>query len=340
MDRPADGGDPWAVSADEFPDDASPETQFAFLVRYAVLAPSSHNTQPWRFSVDDGGVDVYADTERWLPVADADRRELFVSVGCALENLLVAAERFDFDHEVTYFPDGASDHPDDDRFVHVARVVLTPDGSRSALRGGLFEALTERSTNHGPFYGEVSPTTRGALAEAVTDADIWARFVESAETKAALGDLVTRADRRQFENPSYRRELGEWIGNGALEPSWLKAKLGQLVVTHLDLGDRQAATDSVLVESAPVVVALGSDADTLSARVRVGQTFERLALFATTEGLSVHPMSQVLELADLREELVETLGVETGVVQHLFRLGYADPEPGRSSRRPLAAVVD
>jgi nitroreductase len=330
-----DEPDPWAVSADEFPDAGPPEAQFEFLLRYAILAPSSHNSQPWCFSVDDGGVDVLADEDRWLSVADPDRRELYISVGCALENLLVAAEEFGFDHEEVYVPDDA---PAD--ATRVARVVLSPGGSRSPQRGGLFEALTERSTNHGPYRGSVSDERLAEFEAAVTDPDLWVRFVTDEPRKKTIGELVTRADRRQFEDPDYRRELGEWIGNGALATSWLKAKLGQLAVTHLDIGDRQAAKDSVLVESAPVVVALGSDTDGRGARVRVGQTFERLALLATTEGLAVHPMSQVLEVSDLRAELTETLGVEEGFVQHLFRLGYADPEGDRSSRRPLSAVLD
>ncbi|WP_152041667.1 Acg family FMN-binding oxidoreductase [Salinigranum salinum] len=338
-----DDSDPWTVSREAFPDDGPLDAQLRFLLQYAILAPSSHNTQPWRFSIENGGVDVAVDEDRWLPVADSDRRELYISVGCALENLLVAAEEFGFEHDVTYV--AAEDGPG------VARVVLSPGGSRSPLRGGLFEALTERSTNHGPYYGSVSASTLAELERAVADPDLWIEFVEGEETKARLGELVTRADRRQFEDPAYRRELGEWIGNGALATSWLKAKLGQLAVTHLDLGDRQAATDSVLVEGAPVVVVLGSELDTRSAQVRVGQTFERLALLATVEGLSVHPMSQVLELPDLRAELTDALGIETGdtddtaggggkVVQHLFRLGHADPERGHSSRRPLSAVLD
>jgi hypothetical protein len=329
----SDDASPWDVSAASFPHDDPPTKRFEFLLQYAVLAPSSHNSQPWRFSVDDGGVDVFVDTERWLRVADAEKRELYLSVGCALENLLVAAERFGFVHEVEYFP------TDDEAYV--ARVVLSPGGSPSAHRGGLFDALTERSTNHRPYWGSISRRTLSDLEATVVDPDIWLRFVDDDGTKSTLGELVTRADRRQFENPDYRRELGEWLGNGALEPSWLKAKVSQLAVTHLDLGDSQAARDSVLVESAPVVVVLGSDGDSLGARVRVGQTFERLALAATLAGLCVHPMSQVLELPDLRAEVSDLLGVGgDGVVQHLFRLGRADPERGRSPRRPLSAVVD
>lgn len=70
-----------------------PSTENAdFLLRHAILAPSSHNTQPWSFDVHDNRLEVHADLTRWLRVADADRRELHVSLGCAIENLVLAAE--------------------------------------------------------------------------------------------------------------------------------------------------------------------------------------------------------------------------------------------------------
>jgi nitroreductase len=97
----------------------------------------------------------------------------------------------------------------------------------------------------------------------------------------------------------------------------------------------------VLVESAPLLVVLGADTESRGTRVRVGQAFERLALQATAKGLAIHPMSQVLQLPDRRAELTDVVDVDVdGPVLHLFRLGYADPERGRSSRRPLAEVVD
>jgi nitroreductase len=77
------------------------------LVRYATLAASSHNTQPWRFEVGDGVIRVFADARRQLRVADPDRRELFLSAGCAVENLAVAAEHHGYATAVTYDePDG------------------------------------------------------------------------------------------------------------------------------------------------------------------------------------------------------------------------------------------
>jgi nitroreductase len=98
------GRSPWEVSSQDFPSMLPIQEQLRFLLQYAVLAPSSKNTQPWRFSIGKKTVGVYADLTRWQPVADRGRRELYISLGCALENLLVAGEQFGFSHEVSYFP--------------------------------------------------------------------------------------------------------------------------------------------------------------------------------------------------------------------------------------------
>jgi hypothetical protein len=87
-----------------FPEGAAIETQLRFLLRFAILAPSAKNSQPWAFSVRDNKVFVVADLGRSHPISDPDRRELYIGVGCALENLVVAAEHFGFQHCVSYFP--------------------------------------------------------------------------------------------------------------------------------------------------------------------------------------------------------------------------------------------
>ncbi len=74
---------PWQVDEDHFPSSASSADRLRFLLRYAVLAPSSHNTQPWKFRIIGNQIDVFIDEERWLKVADDDQRELHISVGCA-----------------------------------------------------------------------------------------------------------------------------------------------------------------------------------------------------------------------------------------------------------------
>lgn len=75
------------------------------LIRLATLAPSGHNTQPWKFSLDATIIRIYPDYSRRLPIVDPDNHALFISLGCALENLLIAAQHSGFNGDVEYFPD-------------------------------------------------------------------------------------------------------------------------------------------------------------------------------------------------------------------------------------------
>ncbi len=320
----------WDVDSAAFPADASVEAQARFLLRYAILAPSSHNSQPWAFTVDGERIDVRVDESRWLEVADADRRELYVSVGCAVENLLIAAERFDFGYTLEY-------HADDDR---VATVTLDPDGEPSSARpDGVFEAITKRRTSHEAFEDRpIERFTLERLRDAVLESGVELTFVADPDLKAAIGTLQAEADERQMAARAYREELGRWIGSGALGDSWPKTRIGQLAVTCLDLGEREGTKNAARIRNAPVVAVLSTRTDDRRARVETGRVFERLALIATVEGIATHPMSQILEVADLKRELAEVIGT-SGTPQHLFRLGYTDGEAEHTPRWPLEDVL-
>ncbi|MFD1646248.1 Acg family FMN-binding oxidoreductase [Haloarchaeobius litoreus] len=325
-----------------FPAGESLENQATFLVRYAILAPSSHNSQPWAFAVTEDSVLVYADESRRLDVADPDGRELLLSVGCALENLVVAARRFGLEPTVEYGASEESPPSGGDHLRHVATVRLDSAGltDEGAVQTELFDAIGNRRTNHRPF--EDRPVAESVLARfeeyAATDG-LGLELVTDPTQRREIATLQTRADEHQFDDPAYRRELGHWIGTGALGASWLTARIGQLAVSHLDIGEREGRKNSKLVTSAPVVAVLTTESEDVPTLLRVGQVFERVALAATSEGLAVHPMSQILEVDEFRTELTALLGLEDQTPVHLFRIGYAEPGSTRTPRRPLEDVL-
>jgi len=321
----------WDIDADDLPTDGSIEDQATFLLRYAILAPSSHNSQPWRFEVGGDEIRIDADESRCLDAADPDKRELYISVGCAVENCCVAAEGFGFDPELEYHDPGSADH--------VVTVTLKKAEPANTRPPELFDALTTRATSHEVFEDRALGTeTRERLGDVVYETDVTLHFVDDPTAKATISELQAEADRLQMDDPEYRAELGHWIGNGALGSSWLAARIGQAVVTHLDIGDREAKQNSKLIQSAPVVGVLTTETDDPVARVRTGQAFERIALLASSEGIAVHPMSQTLERPELRAQLAEVLGT-TENPQHLFRLGYTDVEVDHTPRWPLEAFL-
>src|SRR5574341_1857496 len=91
---------PWQIDEQDFPVKRSPTEKLKFLLRYAILASSVYNTQPWKFAAGKDEIRLFADSSRWMRVSDPDQRELLISTGCALENLLIAAEHFGHSHKV------------------------------------------------------------------------------------------------------------------------------------------------------------------------------------------------------------------------------------------------
>jgi nitroreductase len=321
---------------DDYPADAPIEERARRLLGYAVLAPSSHNSQPWAFGLDGDTVRVYADESRALPVADPDGRELDPSVGCAVATLRVAAARFGLGTRLAYVGD---DETADGR-RHAATVTLDPDRAVDEATVELFDAITTRRTNHRAFEDRPVPdAVRDRFGECVRGSDVGLSLVSDPDRRGAVAALQARADERQFENPDYRAELAAWIGRGALGAGWLAARIGEAAVRHLDLGGREGAKNSRLVESAPLLCVLTGEVDDRRTRLDAGRTFARVALAAERAGVALHPMSQILELRGFAAELGAELGLDDRTPLHLFRVGYADEDETVTPRRPVADVL-
>lgn len=328
----------WEVSERDFPTEGGLEAQLRFLVRYAILAPSVKNTQPWIFKVGGDTIRVYADLERRLAVSDPDCRELFISVGCALENLVVAAEHFGLRFDVVYFPQGEQDEL-------AAAITFTPSGSRSfsAPRAAIrFDALLRRHNDNGAFRPDaVRPVLREQLQACAFEPDLRLDLSDDRLFRRWVDELTTEADRAEFANPKFREELGRLIGSGTFGSGGLVAQVARLLVSRLDIGDSVAQQDRAIIESAPVLGLVLATEDTRLVHVRTGQLFERVWLTATSMGLSVHPMSQTMRIPELRAAVAELLPETGWTPQHLFRLGYSERagRPRLTPRRPVTDVL-
>lgn len=325
---------PWQINEQDFPRKGSSIEKLEFLLRYAILAPSSHNTQPWKFSIGENEIQVFADNDRWMRVTDPDQRELLISVGCALENLLIAAEHFGYGYQVTYFPE-----PDKEDLV--AAIKFLPRNKLSLSRDpALFGTIPLRHTNYNaceerPVPGEDMQRLQNCCVEE----NILLYMTGDLETRQKVNELVIRADMIQYSDPSYRKELGYWIGKGVFGNSWLVSRLGQLAFTYINRSKKQAREDSEMLMSSPVLAFLGSKVNDKISWVRIGQVFERICLMATALGIRVQPMSQIVEVPSLRSELKKLIPSFNAFIQHFFRMGYAEPEKEHTPRRPLEEVL-
>lgn len=333
---PRNARDPWALTAEQFPRWGAAAERLAYLVRYAILAPSTRNTQPWSFRVGEHTVELRVDSARAQPVADADAREMFISAGCALENLLIAAHHFGYATQTDVAPDA------DDAWL-AARVRFEPgEPHMSVAQQALFDAITARRTQHSPYDGTaVTQVDLEALSLAGAEPGIAIDWIYDEKRRADIDALVMRADALLFARPEYRRELGEWIGTGAFGTPWLLATLGKFAVSYLQPVQSFMQADHKAIVSSPafgVISATEAGGKPRVAQVRSGQVLERLYLKATELGLALQPVSQLLQHAEPRAALPALLPAGRVALQPL-RLGHAPPPNRPTPRRPMEDVV-
>lgn len=332
----------WEVSADRFPADGSSEEQILFCLRYAVLAPSGHNTQPWLFRIREREVELLADRSRALPVVDPFDRELVISCGAALFNLRIALERFGWELEVDCLPDAH----DPDLMARVGLVSRRDPSHESSL---LFDEIPRRHTNRGSFddLPVVEAIVRD-LARCVETEGAWLVPLNES-TKQIAADLIAQGDRIQFRDTHFRRELTAWTMSNLSRrrdgmPGYthgagdVASAVAPLLIRTFDwarLG--LAAKDRELAAGSPLLVLIGTEHEEPSEWMAAGQALQHALLAACAVGLQGSYLNQPIEVASLRPRLRELVG-RSGFPQLLLRLGYG-PAVRATPRRDVDEVV-
>lgn len=335
--------DPWAVDPVAFPGGDS-RARLRFLVTYAVLAPSGHNTQPWQFRLlREPVLELRADRTRSLPVVDPDDRALIIACGAALANIRVAAEALGEDVAVEILPDPAE--PD-----LLARIAARGPRPPAVTGARLLRAMTARRTSRFAYAPDPVPETLRdeALAAAAREGDARLHWLDTLEPRHAVALLISEGDRIQMADAAFRHELSAWMRSrhGASRDGISGAAFGMpdllsfaaaLVVRTFDMGAGQAARDMALAEGSPVLAVLETPGDTPRDWLAAGEALMRVLLAVTAGGFTASFLNQPVEVASLRTKLAVAAGV-AGVPQILLRIGRG-PKPVPAVRRPVPDVL-
>lgn len=316
------------------PDDLS----LVELVRFAALAPNSHNVQPWRFSIDQHRARISPDFSRRLPVVDPDDHHLFVSLGCAAENLSLAAE--------------ASGMPATMR-VAGDRAELE-FGRGPARRSALFEAIPKRQSTRSRYDGrKVSNGDLRLLEEAAKREGVSVHLITEPSRLETVLDFVIRGNSSQMDDAAFVRELKAWIrfnpaealmsGDGLLgaasgDPS-LPGWLGRALFGFVFRKDSENRKYAEHIRSSAGIAIFVSDQETRAGWMNVGRSFQRFVLQATALGIRHAHINQPVEVAALRPEFSNWMGLGGRRPDLVIRFGYA-PALTMSVRRPVAQIVE
>lgn len=310
------------------------ELDLLALLAEAVRAPSSHNTQPWRFALHDRAIEVHADRTRALPQNDPEGRELTISLGAVIGGIKHAAASRKLETEIALLPDSSS--PD-----HWATIAIAqPDAAASDAGPPVANRFSVRGAFHGrgvpPSFSDRLQVLAGAYPECHL------RVLGDDSARAQLAALVAEGDRRQFANAPWRRELAHWMRphpapDGLRVPA-LAGWLIRAAVRHINLGRFVAATDEKLARQAPLLLVLWSDHDQPRAWLQAGMLLTAISCEAAAMQLHEGYLNQPCQVADLRRALAQQLNIG-GYPQLVLRLGYPRRAPTPSPRRNPATTL-
>ena len=311
-----------------------------WAVEQACLAPSVHNTQPWRFTWDGTSYELFADTERGLTASDPDGRELVMSCGAALYNLRLALRKLGYDANVAVLPD-----------VHeprlLARITVAEAAPADPLERRSFAAMTRRHTHRGAFDDQpLAPDVAVALQRAAELESAQLVFVAAPGQRRHVLTLARAAERALSNDMDVQTEISDWTpsaethrSDGVPVTAYAAEPLAQpddLAPRDYDQGRGYGIGEAV--ENAPGVIGvLVTEGDLQEDWLAAGQALERLLVSAAARGAFAALHSQLTEVPHLRNELRRELCV-SGYPQILLRFGYA-PDVLHTPRRPVDEVL-
>ncbi|MGW4059943.1 Acg family FMN-binding oxidoreductase [Amycolatopsis sp. NPDC004747] len=319
-----------------FPDEFTVKTAVAMAVR----APSVHNSQPWYWRIGDSSLHLYADPDRLLHETDPDGRDLILSCGAALHHARVGFAALGWAAEVHRLPNPAE--PD-----HLAAITLHPhDPSQDEI--AMAAAIPRRRTDRRRHSSWAVP--RGHVEAMSRAAALEGTVLQAAENSARyyLATAIEEAADRHAADPGYRTELAAWSGRH-LSPDGVPARNTPApddtpgALRTRPFADPQLAQppDAKAEDDETVLLVLSTASDDRMSRLRAGEATSAVILTANAFGLSSCPLTEPLELPDVRDTVTEHV---TGgsFPQMVLRIGWApanaEPLPA-TPRRDLEDVL-
>ncbi|MCW2544695.1 MAG: nitroreductase [Frankiales bacterium] len=325
----------WPAAPDAL---ATAQERLAWYPCVARLAPSKHNTQPWRFILHRGSLELWTDKNRALSATDPRMRELVISCGTALHHLEVAAHALGRELVVDVLPEGGSSL--------LARIAEGPRRQVTARDEALLAAVGHRHTDRGPLdVSRLAPSLPFQMQSTASEHDAVLRLVVTAGDRATLGALVARADRMLARDGGLDAELADWVrspgdpGDDGVPADRTRGPAAsyraEFVQRDFSGGAGGAAHDRV-GEDRPLVGILCTPEDRIADWLTAGRALSAVLLAATVAGANASFLNQPIEVDSLRRELRTDLRI-VGQPQLVLRMGAGGPVLP-TPRRPIEQI--
>lgn len=310
------------------------------ILFYTANSPSSHNTQPWFITLDNDTIFIHADFDRRLVHSDKDDRELYISIGAALQNTLYAIQALGYSYDLKYFPKS------DKSLVAEVSVDFSKIGEENPKH---LTNMEKRHSNRNIYHDKDIPNEVSDFwKNLVKDLGVTLSLVRDKESKVKLGALVAKATLEAMADPNFRKELSGWVRHNltkahdgmpgySMDMPTVMSFFGPFVLKNFNVGAMQAKKEKKRIETSPII-ALISGKNEMQTWVQAGQAYERVVLDATANGIRSATMAAAVEIGDNYKEIMKILGINERPLV-MFRLGYTDKIPKSTPKRTFEEIL-
>ena len=283
------------------------------IVAAGILASNPHNSQPWIFRITDSTIDLFAVPERQIGVIDPFRREMYIGLGCAVENMRLAAEAEGFTPAIRLMPDLTTES-------HAASISLAVS---APLASELYSAIPNRHTNRAAYdtTRAVAENIFSGIDSLVTESNVRLFWLKDASDHAKFGDVAIAAaealiadDQQSRDSHLWWRQDWDQVQESAdgitLDAQGLGSFISGAAKFLPDLSRKsndESFVKNVREIMVPTAAAFGilavPDGMDFTQRLQCGQIWQRIHLWGTTQGLAMQPLNQMCERADRERQL-------------------------------------
>jgi len=315
------------------------------LIYYASKAPSGHNSQPWKFSIQENSIEIHPDFKFSLPVVDPKNREMYISLGCAAENLCVASSTYGYKASMQVHKDSNE--------THMIRVHLK--SSHEKTHKNTLENIHNRQTNRSVYKGTiVQNSILNQLRELPAEENVRVHFFKNGDPSfSILSDLIKKGNDLQMKDEGFKDELLSWIRfnkrhveetNSGLSYKVMSAPpmpafIGKRIVKSFLTPEKQNKADLEKIKSSSHFVLLTTKNNSPEEWIRSGIFLERFLLKMSSLDIASAFLNPPCELESLTGEMQNTLPINEEVPTLILRIGYAREMP-YAPRKIVEDVID
>ena len=313
---------------------------YLFMVEQATKAPSGHNTQPWLFKINDNSIEIHPNSNKSLQIVDFDNRELFVSLGCATENLCIAATAKGYNTAVSTGKNG------------IITINLTKNDTVSPTP--LLAQIAVRQTNRSIYNNRlIADDTIKVLQTVSIESGINMHFYkQDTPDFNTISSFVYKGNTIQMENEAFTKELKQWIrynkkhqdetNDGLSYATFGAPNLPRFIVkpiiSNAFNAKKQNKSDKKKIESSSHFVLFTIQNNTIEEWINLGRSLERFLLKSTEQGIVHSYLNQPNEIRELAQQMSDSLNIFNEHPIILLRIGYGKSMP-YSKRKGIETVL-